>query len=352
MIFSVEKFRRTRTNLWQTIRFNYGCMRSLKVVRTELKYHTRVENLRIPVLNRVIDISIKPPDGLWNLNPTVSGNSNVYFRQTTGAFFPQAGLDGNPLLENVSQEFKNAIFRGRISSNLEIDSVFEVLPLTGVPCLEDVRVVSERERDYLVGTLVTSSRPNPWKSSVAIYDIGKRRTIVLKSPLNNSIEKNWVPIEVSNGWLKILYSSNQLQIIDVDLDTGHQSNSVPISQSKTVLNGGSQFLKLHDGRYLRVARKRFAVIYRGRVHLSYLVLHDENFIELKRSRPFIFQTVGFEICNGLIQTSEGEIIFSWGENDRKMFLATASLENLLRWIEPLTTKNSHYSLMKIFTLLR
>ena len=101
----------------------------------------------------------------------MSLNSNIYYRQTTGAFFPRVGLDGNPLLENASKQFKNATFKGILSSDLELERINEVLPLRSDLCLEDLRVMSEGEKEYLVGTLVTSSSPKPWKSSVAIYDV-------------------------------------------------------------------------------------------------------------------------------------------------------------------------------------
>lgn len=335
----------------QILKFQYMCYKSIKAIRSELANYPVINSLRITELTRIVDISVTAPSELWNLNPTISLNSNIFFRQTTGAFFPRAGLDGNPLIENASKQFKNATFKGILSSNLEVGCIEEVLPLKSAPCLEDLRVISEGEREYLVGTLVTSSSPKPWKSSVAIYDLQEQRTISLKSPVGYSIEKNWVPIEVSNGLAKILYSSNPFQVIEVDLNTGVQRNSNPVEQSKSNLSGGSQFLKLKDGGYLRVARRRFAVFNRGRIHLSYLVLHDANLMEVKRSRPFIFQTVGFEICNGISLTKAGEVVFSWGENDRKMFLATASLENLLNWIEPEVLKKSKYSIRQIYKLL-
>ena len=352
MIISKDGLVRLKIKSWQIVKFQYMCFKSVRVIRSELSTYRETNSLRIPALNRVIDISITPPGSLWNLNPTISSNSNIYYRQTTGAFFPIAGLDGNPQIENVSKEFKNATFKASISPNFEVEQITEVLPLSGDPCLEDLRVISEGEKEYLVGTLVTSSSPKPWKSTVAIYDVQKHRTISLVSPFGYQIEKNWVPIDVSNGLVRILYSSNPLQVIEMDLNTGVQRNLIPVKQSKSNLSGGSQFVKLNNGEYLRVARKRFAVFNRGRIHLSYLVIHDANLIEIKRSRPFIFQTIGFEICNGLSLNKEGEIVFSWGENDRKMFLATALLEDLLKWIEPEILEKPKYSIRKMHKLLK
>jgi hypothetical protein len=333
------------------LRFLYSCFKSIRLLQSELANFSQINSLSIPSLKVVKDISIESSDGLWNINPTISNGLNIYFRQTTGAFFPIAKLDGIPRMDNPTGNFGNGIFKAKVTPNLKLKSVYEILPLRSTPCLEDVRVIEDNGKEYLIGTLVTSSRPKPWKSSVAIYDVQSKRMVILKSPRNRENEKNWVPIEASEGSVKILYSSNPQITIEVDLQTGEQINSIPIPQKGADLNGGSQLLKLPDGRYLRIARKRFAVLNRGRIHLSYFVLHDRNLMEINRSRPFVFQTLGFEICNGLSFIDKHEIIIAWGENDRKMYLATASLEEIIKWIVQEKVGKSHYSLYRIFKLL-
>jgi hypothetical protein len=99
------------------------------------------------------------------------------------------------------------------------------------------------------------------------------------------------------------------------------------------LSGGSQFVRIPSGQFLRVARARFPVEGKGLVHFSYLLLHDENLHPIKISRPFIFRKIGFEICNGLLLTNDGSVFFSWGEDDRKLYVMSAKLSDVLSWLE-------------------
>jgi hypothetical protein len=117
------------------------------------------------------------------------------------------------------------------------------------------------------------------------------------------------------------------------------------------LNGGSQCIKLKDGSYLRVARKRFAVLGMGRIHFNYFVHHDAGLTELGRSRPFIFRRLGFEICNGMKLSDTGNIYVTWAQNDREMFVARCSVCSVLDFVERKQCKDK-ISMVKAFLLVK
>jgi len=337
------------------LKFIYACIKTIFEIRQEVNSEDNSRSLKIPFLEKVTIISVANVIILWTLNPTItqSDNHQIYYRKTTGALVPVAKLNGVSRIDNPSKEFKNALMRLELSEDLTVTHNETIIDLSGPPCLEDVRAITFQERVLLVGTLVLTSSPNPWTSTVAIYDPLKNTTIQLKSPLNRRIEKNWVPIEVEGDILRLLYYSTPLHIIEVDLLSGNQKNTILNSTgtAQKPLNGGSQFVKLEDGSYVRVARKRFAILGMGRIHFNYFVHHDINLIETGRSRPFVFQTLGFEICNGIKLDGNGNIYLTWAQNDRDMFIAVCKTRHVLDFIYISQTKKN-ISILKSFFLIK
>ena len=337
------------------IRFLYACFKTLLELRSEIRTEESLNSLKLQFLEKTTHIKLSSERDLWNLNPTITqtGKLEIYYRKTTGALFPEAKLNGISRVDNPSKDFKNAVMHLELADDMSMTKQKTVIDLMGSPCLEDVRAIEFQDRTLLVGTLVLTSSPNPWSSTVAIYDTLNKTTLQLKSPNNRRIEKNWVPIEINGKILRLLYSSSPLHIIEVDLISGEQKSSF-LDNTKTTkmpLNGGSQFITLNDGSYLRVARKRFSVIGMGRIHLNYFVQHDINLIEIGRSRPFIFRTLGFEICNGMRLEKSGVVYLTWAENDRDMYIASCSTQNILNFIS--TNRNrGKTSLLKTIYLLR
>lgn len=337
------------------LRFVYACFKTLFDIGSEIRPKAKIFSLKLPFLNEIKQINVATEKDLWNLNPTItqSGKIEIYYRKTTGALFPKAKLNGISRVDNPSKNFKNAVMRLELAEDMSISKQDTTIDLMDSPCLEDVRAISFKDRTLLVGTLVLTSSPNPWSSTVAIYDTVTKVTTELKSPNNRRIEKNWVPIEIKGNILRLLYSSVPTHIVEVDLITGEQKNSIldGTKTSEKPLSGGSQFVLLNNGSYLRVARKRFSVIGMGHIHLNYFVHHDTNFMEISRSRPFVFRKLGFEICNGMRLEKNGDVYLSWAENDREMFIANCSSENILDFIA--ANQNKHgISFFQAFFLLK
>jgi hypothetical protein len=148
------------------------------------------------------------------------------------------------------------------------------------------------------------------------------------------MEKNWVPIEVLNDKLMVFYSSQPAIVLEINLRTTEtRVNSIESHPSKLDFHGRSQFVKLPNGNFLRVASLRLPIKDFGLVHFSFLLEHGPGYEVTRISRPFLFGTPGFEICNGLQLNSKSELIFTWGCNDRASYFAKISLMELLIWFE-------------------
>jgi hypothetical protein len=61
-------------------------------------------------------------------------------------------------------------------------------------------------------------------------------------------------------------------------------------------------------------------------------MHDLSFNEIGRTIPFVFRKLSIEICNGL-EFDGKDFIFSWGEDDREMFVGKVEMRKLLNWFE-------------------
>ena len=180
------------------------------------------------------------------------------------------------------------------------------------------------------------------KQSIAIYSTKDRNFYFLDSPFGLSMEKNWVPIEVVDDKLMVFYSSQPGRVLEINLNTAKvKVNSIKSDPAGLNFHGRSQFVKLPNKNFLRVASLRLPIKDFGLVHFSFLLEHGANYEVVRISRPFLFNTPGFEICNGLGLYSPNELIFTWGCNDRSSYFAKVPLEQLMNWFlnNELTIKN-------------
>jgi hypothetical protein len=303
----------------------------------------------LPILNPTPIVSMKIP-GLWNMNPTVSVTNSevrIFTRATSFVFNPRTNSRGHNSLTTTNpitkcQEdghhsvVRNALLSGILTSSGELVNEEILIPESPPPTFEDVRPFKYKDRDHLIGTWTTQvlvDEEPVIRQSIAIYSIDKGVFLFIESPFNLSTEKNWVPIQVVGDKLLVFYSSQPARILEINLLTSG-IEVIPISSHASNLNfhGRSQLVKLHNGNFLRVASMRLPLKDFGLVHFSFFVEHGPNFEEIRISRPFLFQTPGFEICNGLQFRSQDELILTWGCNDKTSYFACVSVEALLEWL--------------------
>ena len=167
-----------------------------------------------------------------------------------------------------------------------------------------------------------------------LIDLETNAGIIITSADPSKTEKNWVVINESHDSLFFLAQSKPLIIEKVNIKTGVservvlQENESQLSSKN--LNGGSPFVKIDSNHFLRVARLQFGIYGIGTCRISVLVLHDLEFKEVARSKPFIFNNLGIEICNGLM-IKDDSVYFSWGEDDVAMYVGRCSKAELMDW---------------------
>ena len=167
-----------------------------------------------------------------------------------------------------------------------------------------------------------------------VIDLATNRGVIVPSSDSSKTEKNWVVIKELENSLLFLNQSTPAIIDKVNIKNGI-SERLEIQESKSSihsrnLNGGSPFVMIDSKHFIRVARLQFAIYGIGACRISVLVLHDLEFKEVARSKPFIFNKLGVEICNGLIVKDES-VFFSWGEDDIEMYAGWCSKAELMRW---------------------
>jgi len=299
--------------------------------------------------SRSSEVEPREIPGYWQLNPTVfisNGRIALCWRATNGVFLPEADNLGRMRLEKSSPQIRNQILIGDLDENFKLTNQRKIHDSIGVPSFEDPRGFDSKTSDFVVGTIVTEEPVQgigKWRSNVGILHIPSGQIRVFPNPAGKQIEKNWVPISIDQSRIKLLYSTSPQVIVEVDpvtFEVNFYSESV--ASDIPNLSGGSQFVRIPSGHFLRVARRRFPVEGKGLVHFSYLLLYDKNLHPIKISRPFIFRKFGFEICNGLMLTNDGSVFFSWGEDDRKLYVMSATLSEVLSWLE----SNESYKLRR------
>ena len=167
-----------------------------------------------------------------------------------------------------------------------------------------------------------------------VIDLATNSGIIVPGSDPNKWEKNWVVIQELENSLLFLNQSKPAIIDKVNIKTG-VSERLEIQEDESRqnfanLNGGSPLVRIDSKHLLRVARLTFPIYPIGVTRISVLVLHDLEFKEVARSKPFIFNKLGVEICNGLL-VKDGVVYFSWGEDDLEMYVGWCTKEKLMYW---------------------
>lgn len=198
--------------------------------------------------------------------------------------------------------------------------------------VEDPRVVESGGTYLLFNSWKINEADNEGTHGpMVLFALENSRMIQLKDYTNKGIHKNSVIVNMENRVIRLLKSSNPQIIQEYDVSTGDLTSAkTKLNNDKLFLNGGSPFILVDDTFYIRIARQRYTLKNLFNVHVSLLVIHDLNFDEIARTKPFILQNYGFEVCNGFILEGD-KFIFSWGENNKRMFLGTVSKTTLLEF---------------------
>jgi hypothetical protein len=146
------------------------------------------------------------------------------------------------------------------------------------------------------------------------------------------MEKNWVPIDSKSGKFRLLRSTEPLVMLQIDKETLETHEILLKSGVFSATHNGSNLLLIDKRFYVRVVRVRCNMEGLRGVRLSIIVVHDLDFNEISRTKPFIFRSFGFEICNSILEY-QNRIIFSWGENDEHGYVGSIDKTDFVHFLE-------------------
>lgn len=293
---------------------------------------------------------------MYHYNPTLYSSQNslmVFWRIsdfTFGPYLDKYGIFTNYGLERLenyeaigqadlfldSSTLSGSLVNERILENIQIVNLEESarsINRVGEPIfIEDPRA-HEGDGRFVTAHARFGKVGNNFYRMLMI-DLHTLKATIIPGDIPEQTEKNWIVLREKEDSLVMLNRSDPQIIFDVDLHSGnsraqHTPNSVS-ERKRLNLNGGSATVLIDSKFYLRVARYQFPVYPIGIARISVLVMHDLDFMEIARSKPFVFDNIGVEICNGLVMYNN-EIYFSWGKDDVEMFVGKCDKEQLMKW---------------------
>ena len=325
-------------------------------------------NFKNPVFIDILKVQKILPSILpdyFHYNPTLQVNNshlNLFWRVSSNTLpinFDKRGDSSNIAQERFYEENFERIISGNLDLDLDLDldivtpssqivfdqlvigNYHEIVDDLDIPdksiFLEDPRAHRENGR-YITAIARVGTIKSDWRgiTRMVLIDIQEACAKIISSDNDRRVEKNWVVIQEYENSLIMLQHSNPQVIVNVDKKSGYaetvSGNPDNFIAEPNNVNGGSPFVLVDNSFYLRVARRQFISGSRVGVRLNLLVKHDLQLREVSRSTPFVFQELGVEICNGLALDGD-RFYFTWGKNDREMYIGTCNKNDLLGWYE-------------------
>ncbi len=156
---------------------------------------------------------------------------------------------------------------------------------------------------------------------------------LLPSPVPGRHEKNWMPF-VAGDELYFVYGCHPFTVLRFEPDAATLTE-VAVTPTPAVmagLRGGSQGVPVPGG-YLFVVHEAHDEL-GERSYTHRLVVMTREFRPAGLSEPFSFTHDGIEFCAGAARAA-GDLVLSFGLNDRVAALAVAPLDQLLSLVLPL-----------------
>lgn len=271
--------------------------------------------------------------------------SNISHKPKTNFWEREHTIDPHKKLINGTCSFE-------LDDSYNVKNFRVVISPTVTPNFEDPRSFEIGDEIVLFGNYVQKypfGADREFICQVGFYNLATKKFTLFDSPNRNNIEKNWIPFRFNGNKITMIYESNPLTILVIDMLSLKFEKKVISEELEFNFHGGSQFVKVSPDEYLRIVRYKFRFPKRGLVQLSFAMLHDEKLNVKFVSNPFIFQKFGFETCNGLALNNE-ELVFTWGEDDKKVFIGKISLKSFMEWLyNKNDIKNSKVNIFKNYS---
>jgi glycosyltransferase involved in cell wall biosynthesis len=142
-------------------------------------------------------------------------------------------------------------------------------------------------------------------------------------------EKNWAPVVTNDGTdLSFVYRLGEM----VDA-SGETYKRTPLSFECSTLSGGSQLVRINGGWLSLVHEARMRPGSPLRYYSHRFVYFDKDFTVRKVSKPFVFNEKEIEFAAGMcVHPVTGDLVISYGFNDKEARIATVSLVEALEWL--------------------
>jgi hypothetical protein len=288
------------------------------------------------LLDSIKEISVSY-NNFFIYNPTIINLNDellCFVRVTNLSHKPSTNFWERSRDKNRVTGLLNGIASFSLSNELSIDKFNIVVEPHEVPNFEDPRAFIFEDKLVLFINCIKkypSASDKKLISQFGYIDLTDKKLTIFESPYKKDIEKNWIPIQIQNRQISFIYESKPLTIYEYNLDSKITNLQILPSRLDFNFHGGTQLIQINTNEFLRIVRYKFRFPKKGLVQISYALIHNENLAVIHTSKPFIFQKFGYETCNGLV-LKDGRLIFSWGENDEKIFVGSIELGSFLDWI--------------------
>jgi tetratricopeptide (TPR) repeat protein len=230
----------------------------------------------------------------------------------------------------------------RALEQTEVVSTAEPLRSEWVRGLEDARLFATSSG---LGFTCTTTDLHPAGSvRMSLVTLSEAGGVAGHHPLHghddDRPQKNWLPFAdgADSRELLAVYSYEPLVVLRVDQDTGSCEPTVERTQGRPfdLFRGSAGPIDLPaergGGRLLLVHAVAFHEI---RYYLHRFLRVDDEWRVTAASRPFYFQHLGIEFACGACIAHEGDLLVTFGVEDREAWLCRIPLERVCELLRPL-----------------
>ena len=335
--FLIKTLRPSMEFMYLFFKFKYDSFKTYLYVRGKWQ---NIYDCKIPLT--FLSEIVMPNSEYYFFNPTLTftkGKVKYFGRMSNISHKPKTNFWERNIVTSPPKNLINGICSFELDDSYRVINFTELIKPTPTPNFEDPRSFEIENELVLFGNYVKKypyGTDRKFICQVGFYDLATEKFTLFDSPKGNSIEKNWIPFNYNDNKITMIYESNPLTILVIDVSSLKFEKKVISRELEFNFHGGSQFVKVGPEEYLRIVRYKFRFPKRGLVQLSFAMIHDAKLNVKFVSNPFIFRKFGFETCNGLSLYAD-ELTFTWGEDDEKMFIGKIPLKLFMDWIY---TKNT------------
>lgn len=312
--------------------------RYLKRDRRYLRENWGENTLKLPLSN-ISELKFQSSKNIFSFNPSLikaKEGYNIYVRESNLSLPSESNIFGKFKERVKIEKLRNGITLYKLNKGV-LEKEREVISLSTEPNYEDPRALSSKKNLLQVNKVISleGKSDKNWSIKVGLLSGDDLSEVIFQSPNGERVEKNWSYIpEQSDDLYTFIYKSNPLTVVKFN----KKGELLELEERVNIygdVNGGPPLLKIKNG-YLRICRKSLWYKRRKMIRVNYLSFFDEELREIKRSKPFILNKLGNEICNGAV-IEEGIVKITWSHDDLTSYIGQVELEDVLNFIE----KNPH-----------